>query len=144
MKADRIRQYPLSIMGIPSVQKVSTMIKNKPSPQFSALRFRANIYRKPPSPRPKLTTNISRSSNKHPSLRRRRLENHPLRQPVLPRQLPHNTLRPPKRRPTNRHQTSSRTVCDAQTAAGPRGQRRRCASCSRYANGAIAERGEGK
>ncbi|KAI4840291.1 hypothetical protein E4T44_07949, partial [Aureobasidium sp. EXF-8845] len=36
--------YPLSIMGIPSVQKVSQTVKNLPTPNLNALRFRANIY----------------------------------------------------------------------------------------------------
>lgn len=37
-------QYPLSIMGVASVQKVSKTIKNLPTPHLDALRFRANIY----------------------------------------------------------------------------------------------------
>lgn len=36
--------YPLSIMGIASVQKVSKTITNLPTPHLNALRFRANIY----------------------------------------------------------------------------------------------------
>ncbi|KAK6007807.1 hypothetical protein QM012_004621 [Aureobasidium pullulans] len=36
--------YPLSIMGIASVQKVSKTITNLPTPHLDALRFRANIY----------------------------------------------------------------------------------------------------
>jgi hypothetical protein len=31
-------------MGIPSVQKVSQSVKNLPTPNLNALRFRANIY----------------------------------------------------------------------------------------------------
>ncbi|KAI4716044.1 hypothetical protein E4T48_07789 [Aureobasidium sp. EXF-10727] len=36
--------YPLSIMGVPSVQQVSKTVKNLPTPHLNALRFRANIY----------------------------------------------------------------------------------------------------
>ncbi|KAI5238465.1 hypothetical protein E4T43_07378 [Aureobasidium subglaciale] len=36
--------YPLSIMGIASVQKVSKTVKNLPTPHLNAMRFRANIY----------------------------------------------------------------------------------------------------
>lgn len=44
--SDLTFQYPLSIMGIASVQKVSKTITNIPTPHLNALRFRANIYRK--------------------------------------------------------------------------------------------------
>jgi uncharacterized protein YcbX len=36
--------YPLSIMGLASVQEVSLQVKNLPTAHLDALRFRANIY----------------------------------------------------------------------------------------------------